>query len=259
MIKIKKYDKIYGGIVSKIKKDKKQGSVTVPLILILNQKKQSKLMSWQLYFDRIYVISLGESERKERLIKDFREYGIKFNFWTGIKCEDGREGIYLTLMNLFSHCLEKNMSRVAVFEDDCKFLVPPDEFNEKMDEIVRQARMINWWQLKLGSVLIREAGPLVTPNIFQMNGSYGLHASAYTSGFMRLALSLTKELPVDVSWAKSIEPNGKCYHTYPLLASQYDGNSSIDKCYRNWDEHIQGAFKKHTSKINLLNSGNVLP
>lgn len=216
-------------------------------------------MGWQSYFDMIYVISLSESERKERLIKDFREYGIKFNFWSAIKCEDGIEGIYMSLMDLFSFCLERNFSRVFIFEDDCKFLVPPEEFNEKMDEIVRQARMINWWQLKLGSVLIREAGPLVTPNIFQMNGSYGLHASAYTSGFMRLALSLTKELPIDVSWAKSIEPNGKCYHSYPLLCSQYAGESSIEGRITNWDFHIQGAFKKHTSKINFVDSKNIIP
>jgi hypothetical protein len=216
-------------------------------------------MGWQSYFDRIYVISLLRSDRRDRLVSDFEKYGISFQWWPASKNEDGRKGIWQSLYMLFRTSVGRNESRLLVFEDDVQFLVPPDEFNTTMEEIVRQARMIDWIQIKLGSVLLRPVHSLTTPNLFQTDGSYGLHAVAYSREFMEKALALPESLPVDVCWAKGIESQGKCYHAWPLLAGQYAGYSSIEKEEKNWNYHIQGSFKSHTQKINLLNSGNVLP
>lgn len=216
-------------------------------------------MIWKNYYDRIYVITIGVIERQQRIKQDFREYGIDFNWWSGIINSDGKKGIYDTFRYLFRYSLEKKYSRLLIFEDDCQFLLPPQEFNETMEEIVRQAQMLDWMQIKLGSVLLRPASHLVTPNLFETFGSYGLHAVAYTREFMEKALTLPEELPVDMAWSKHIESEGRCYHAWPLLCSQYAGMSSIEGKEVNWDFHIQGAFKRHTEKINLSSSNNIIP
>lgn len=217
-------------------------------------------MTWKNYFDRIYVISLLKSgcERRERIERDFKEYSIEYRWWPAAKHKDGRKGIYLSFRMLFRTSLSRGESRCLVFEDDVQFLLPPKEFNETMDEIVRQAQMLDWMQIKLGSVLLRQATHLVTPNLFETFGSYGLHAVAYTREFMEKALALPEELPLDVAWSKYIESEGRCYHAWPLLCSQYAGMSSIEGKEVNWDFHIQGAFKRHTEKINLSGSQNII-
>jgi hypothetical protein len=206
-------------------------------------------MNWQSYFDQTYVITLLKPERFLRLKGDFNQYGINLRWFKGIEDENGQKGIYLSLMSLFRECVEKNYSRVLVFEDDCQFKVPPAEFNSYMDSIVTQALELDWLQIKLGSVLIRPVETLVRPNLFKIEGSYGLHACAYSREFMELALALPESLPIDVCWMKEIEPLGRSYHSYPLLASQYPGYSNIERRVIDWTPHIEGAFKAHTKNL----------
>lgn len=213
-------------------------------------------MKWHSYFDGIFVTSAFDSERRPRLIEDFKRYGISFKWNYAVLCEDGKEGIYKSLTTLFKMSKHWNMSRILHFEDDCSFKCDPATFNSTMNSIVSQAMELDWLQIKLGSVLLRPPdGGLERPNLFKISGSYGLHACAYTREFMELALSLPMELPVDVSWQKSIESLGRSYHTYPLLCSQYPGFSSIQNENKNWDWHISGSFQKHTQKIKEQHEG----
>jgi hypothetical protein len=214
-------------------------------------------MSWRNYFDKIYVITIGDVERKQRVIDDFRKYGINFQWWGGTKDIDGKKGVRTSFIYLFKQA--QWLSRCLIFEDDVKFLVPPDEFNAYMEEIVRQSREIDWWQIKLGSVLIRPVEHLITPNLFRIEGSYGLHAAMYSREFMQRALELPESIPIDSLWMREIEPHGKCFHAYPQLASQYPGISLTEGGFKDWGYYIEGAFKKHTQKLNLQNNSKIVP
>lgn len=214
---------------------------------------------WQDKIENCYVLSIEGSNRRNKILHDFIKYDIKFKVWNADVHENGKKGVYLSYSNIFKWCILNNMGNILIFEDDVQFLLPPKEFNETMEEIVRQAQMLDWMQIKLGSVLLRPASHLVTPNLFETFGSYGLHAVAYTKEFMEKALALPESLPVDVSWSRDIESQGRCYHSFPLLAGQYKGFSDIEKCEKNWNEHIIGAFKRHTEKINLSSSQNIIP
>lgn len=207
-------------------------------------------MNWISYFDRVFVTSSYDSKRRLRVVEDFKRYGIPFGWNYACHDEDGKKGIYKSLMEVFRMCIYWEYSRVILFEDDCWFKVSPDEFNSIMNRVCEEATSLDWLQLKMGSVLIREPEEgLVTPNLFRIPGSYGLHACAYTREFMELALSLPMSLPIDVDWMKNIESLGRSYHTYPLLCSQYPGYSSIEKKETNWDFNIMGTFNKYTKKI----------
>lgn len=217
-------------------------------------------MSWQSYFDRIYVISLPDSERRVRVREDFDQYGIHLYFWDGIKEQDGKLGIFRTYREIFSNALWEGYDKIMIFEDDVLFVPWPADFRQSMDRIVQEAKMIDWMQIKLGSVLLRPVSEMVTPHLFRIESSYGLHAAAYSKEFMKIVMDYHYDgTPIDVMHMKQIEPLGKCLHSLPLLCSQYSGLSSIEGKHTNWDYHIHGSFETHTKKINLLNSSNGLP
>lgn len=205
---------------------------------------------WTNYFQRTFLINL--TKRPDRLAyasHELRRYFIPYQLFIGVLREDGREGIYESLMAIFRYCVANNIERILVFEDDVKLLLEPKEFNEVMERIIWQLKKIDWWMFKLGGVILQPFEKFASDNILHLRKSYGLHACAYDIRAMKFLLELQKELPFDMAISNTLEPFGNCYCSYPLLATQKLGGSDIEKKVTNWDYHIQFTYKSHIHKL----------
>lgn len=205
---------------------------------------------WYKYFDEIILLNLAS--RTDRLIyasHELKRYGIPFEREIAIPDDNGRLGVYLSLMKIFRQSLGLGLKKILIFEDDPKFLCTPDQFNDTMEKCVVQLQKLDWHLFKLGLVALQPFVKFVDENILPIRKSYGLHACAYSEEAMRYLLELKMELPFDTLMSNTIEQEGKSYCSYPLLCSQLVMKSDIEKRVTDWDHHIQGSYKTHIAKL----------
>ncbi len=113
-----------------------------------------------------------------------------------------------------------------MFEDDVKFVINP---NLVMDRCVAQLKKVDWDLFYLGPNTHKKFTEFKSPNLLPLQHGYGLHATAYSKSGMAKILSSEITKPIDVSLAGQVQSSGNCYACYPLIATQENGYSNIEK------------------------------
>lgn len=180
------------------------------------------------FFDQVSVLNLPERTDRLRLVKDqMHKYRIHAGYVPSMKNENGQQGVYDTLAKVFRRAIAAGKKSVLIFEDDVSIV------NVKFNSIIFAATKQlpeDWQMLYLGANLPNPN--LVTrysPNLLLTKRALALHAVAYSKSAMEMILSLPKMLPIDLQIASFVHPIGKTFVTYPLLCTQMDSISDIEK------------------------------
>lgn len=209
-------------------------------------------MPWTKFFSNIYLLNLPE--RKDRLVASALELGcmgIEATVFPAIKCDNGQEGVYLSLMKIFRHAVDNLYSSVLIFEDDFERCTGVPDFNQTMEKAVRQLPEY-WHMLFLGANLpVPELVTQYSANLLRTKRALGLHAVAYSHECMQMILCLPRQLPVDLQIANFIHPLGHSYVTYPLLCSQRVGYSDIEKRVTNYRVYLEDRYLTVLNHLNI--------
>jgi GR25 family glycosyltransferase involved in LPS biosynthesis len=201
-------------------------------------------------FDRTVMINLAE--RPDRLLHGsamLSAWGVEFERITGIKKENGQDGIYETLMSLFRECVDCGTKTLLVFEDDVHIL--EEDFNEILKSAVSHLP-VGWHMLYLGANLPKiDLVEMFATHLLKTKRALSLHAVAYSYECMKMILALPKQLPVDLQIASFIHPLGMTFTTFPLLCGQTPGYSDIEKKYTNYRGYIQDRYKLVIDHLNI--------
>lgn len=185
---------------------------------------------WTNFFSRIVLINLAS--RPDRLVEsslELKRHKIPFEVVPAIKNENGQQGISDTLRGLFRETLDAGHRNVLVFEDDVRMVVEPEEFERVMDLALVELPG-HWDILYLGANLPNKAMVSeYSAHLLSTKRALALHAVAYSRGGMEKILSLKPYLPIDLQIADLINIQGCSFVTFPLLCTQKEGFSDIEK------------------------------
>lgn len=199
-------------------------------------------MSWTNFFDKIYVINLAKrTDRMQQAIEQLTKYNIPFERWEAIENKDGAEGLRLTMIELFTHCIENNYQNCLIFEDDVDFLEP--DMNNIMEDAIEQLPP-DYHILYLGAQLCKMP-VFYWRNLLIVQDAYATHAAAYSNAAMKEILNSEFKSPIDNFFVKTIQKKGKCFCVYPLIASQIPSHSDIYTAtpIMDWRKYIQGKYE----------------
>jgi GR25 family glycosyltransferase involved in LPS biosynthesis len=204
---------------------------------------------WTNFFSRIVLINLAS--RPDRLVEsslELKRHKIPFEVVEGIKNENGQQGISDTLRGLFRETLEQSNGPLLVFEDDVRMVVEPAEFERIMDLALIELPS-HWDMLYLGANL---PSPRVvsefSAHLLRTKRALALHAVAYSRRGMEEILSLPPTLPIDLQIADEINTAGGSFVTYPLLCTQKESYSNIERkvvCYSRYIEDRYAEVEKY--------------
>jgi GR25 family glycosyltransferase involved in LPS biosynthesis len=201
------------------------------------------------FFDEVYVINLPE--RADRLVvisDELQGHGIPFTKFVATKHENGVKGLVESMKRLFSESLAKKQSNIMVLEDDASFLVPePVEFIRQ----VLQQLPKDYHLLELGLNLLTRP-KRISDNLLKVMDCYSTHAICYSAEGMRFALERLCAVPVmpyDQFVRNEILCCGKTYCTYPMLATQREGFSSIENKRIDWGKLMATTYAMMTRNL----------
>ena len=207
---------------------------------------------WHSFFDRIFVITLDhyKSEplrlRSNLAKQELGNHGIPFDWWQATYNDNGAYGCFLSYQKLFNYCLEMGYRNILVFEDDLKIIHPSPNsvLAVALDQLPEDYHTIH-----LGP---NTHVPLQYANrhlLLTMNQCRSTHAQGYSQEAMKQIISYEwTGTPIDQMIEEKLQPLGKCFCTYPLLVTQRNGFSDIDKREVNM-YYIQERFENNTKHL----------
>lgn len=204
-------------------------------------------MSWTSFFDKIVVINLPT--RNDRLVATMGEldkHNIPFDLVEATSHENGAMGLQITMINLFKDCIEKGYKNILVFEDDVEFL--NEDVNGTMDKVVEQLPD-NYHIIYLGCQPTHGYPRFYSDNLLPVTGAFATHACGYSLSAMKSLVALDMQPPIDNFIVRVLQPEGKCYQTYPFLATQREGFSDIGKAEISWKPFLEVRHKQKIAEM----------
>lgn len=199
---------------------------------------------WTNFFSKIYLLNLPE--RKDRLVVSAIELGavgIEATVFPAVKCDNGQEGVYLSLMQIFRHAVDRKYSSVLIFEDDFERCTGVPEFKKTMYDALLQLPEY-WHMLFLGANLPDpKQVTQYSANLLKTKRALALHSVAYSYECMEMILSLPRQLPIDLQIASFIHPMGHTYVTFPILCTQRPGYSNIELRNVSYKLYIEDRYE----------------
>jgi len=204
------------------------------------------------FFDKMFCINLDErTDRWEICKKEFEKVGIldKVERFSAVKDVDGRIGIIKSNLEIVKYAKENKLNNVLVFEDDVEFITDDTEGNLKKS--LSQVGTLKWSLFYLGANTHNKLLK-IKPNLILIKNSYAVHAMAYNKvvydNFIRKYEGMdriTKHSDIlDVYLAEQIQSKYVCLMTNPMLATQRNDYSDIEKREVN-QNYIEERFKKN--------------
>ncbi|HEX4851666.1 MAG TPA: hypothetical protein VFV08_12700 [Puia sp.] len=202
---------------------------------------------WTDHFD-IYLITLSR-RHKERLsvaMAELHQYKIPFMVIPGIDDPtDGAFGIFQTIQMYLS--LHRDGNKIPLFfEDDVRFLTNP---NPVMEKCLEQLNACAWDIFYMGINAEEKFVRFHSPNLLQIKKGFALHAVAYHPRIVPKILGFKYTgTPLDVMLYDHVQTDGRCFCSYPLLATQRSGYSDIQKKYMD-QSYIEQRYVIATSHL----------
>ena len=206
-------------------------------------------------FDAIYCINLDHrKDRWEQCQLEFDKVGIldKVRRFPAVKHNDGRVGIIKSNLAIVRNAKVMEYKNVLVFEDDVKFLEPSTVL-QNLSTAFEQATGLNidWSLFYLGANTHTKLQKL-SPNIVRLTNAYAVHSMAYSSKvydkFIDYASKvnyITRQQDIlDVWLADVIQANEMCLMVNPMLTTQRESYSDIEKRFVNYS-FIEERFNKN--------------
>lgn len=202
------------------------------------------------YFDWVFVVSLDNDIGRQRmsvLDPHLKEQGIVYEKWIATENENGVVGLLQTMLALFKSCILSGLNNVLILEDDSEFVV---DFWSFIKEVWPQVPE-EYHCLFLACTLMSRP-ERVSNNLLRIGSSYCTSAIVYTLEAMKLIVPMIEKNPTqayDITLMKNLQPDGKCFATYPQMCYQRAGYSSIEKKEMDWRSYQSHAFNTYTKGI----------
>ena len=204
------------------------------------------------FFDKMFCINLDErTDRWEVCKKEFEKIGIldKVERFSAVKDVDGRIGIIKSNLEIVKYAKKNNLNNVLVFEDDVEFIT--DDTQGNLQKSLDQIGKLKWSLFYLGANTHNKLLK-IKPNLILIKNSYAVHAMAYNKSvydrFIRKYRDIeriTKHSDIlDVYLAEEIQSKDVCLMTNPMLATQRNDYSDIEKRKVNQD-YIEERYKRN--------------
>lgn len=203
------------------------------------------------FFDEIWCINLDHrTDRWKNAQKEFDKLNIKdkVNRFSAIKKDDGRIGVIKSVLNILKYAKEKNLNNILIFEDDIKFL-NVDNFENILNNSINQ--LPDNWQLFYLGANLNTKNNKYSDNLVQLKNAYAAHSIAYNKNIFNKIIYYAEDINrinnikdvYDVFLTK-IQNNNLSFATHPLLSTQLQSYSDIEKCHVNYD-FIEERFKNN--------------
>lgn len=214
------------------------------------------------FFDHTFVVNLEDRpDRLESAKSEMAEHRIPYTVFTACRGTNGQDGIYTTLMKIFRRAISRHDAKsILVFEDDVRIL--RNNFNSVIHAATNQLPE-RWHMLYLGANLPKpELVTRYSENLLRVKRALALHAVAYSREGMEAIMALPKMLPVDLQIANFLQQAGHSYMVYPMLCTQHDGISDIEKtidesgvevgkAVKNDERYISPRYQKVCQQLNI--------
>jgi len=204
------------------------------------------------FFDEIYCINLDHRvDRWQESIKEFKKIGIldKVKRFSAIRNDDGRIGVIKSNLEIVKIAKEKNLNNVLVFEDDVKFI---NNSIENLKKSILQLSKFDWELFYFGANT-HEKLKIVDDNLILLRNAYAVHSMCYNKNifdkFIKYATMTNKIISnsqiLDVWLSSAIQTNNKSYMVNPIITTQRESFSDIEKRVVNY-KFIEERFKKNS-------------
>ena len=223
------------------------------VLMIISLKEAQLVNMWKKFFSQIYLLNL--EKRVDRLLKCceiFEQYNIPYKRISAIEKENGAEGLKDTMMIVFEDAIKNNYQNILVFEDDVKFVESVELFNETMNKVIEQIPS-NYHTCFLGCQATAGFPNWYSTNLLPLNKGFATHSVMYSLQGINEIMVRGMGYPIDNWMVDEIQTLGHSYCVFPLLCTQYEGDSDIGKTWINWDVFIT---QRYNQKINELRCQN---
>lgn len=177
------------------------------------------------------------TDRFEQAKKEFKDFGIRVEFFKAYPNKDGRIGLQQTLLEIFTWADEHSLDRILIFEDDVKFIGPVSRFNAALNDL----KGVNFDMLYLGATLL-DGCVKVTENLALIHRALACHAVVYHRRMFKDYLKhlnrvvqqgyIAKHEDIsDVFLAQEIQEREQTYMVWPIVATQRPSFSDIEKTF----------------------------
>ena len=207
------------------------------------------------FFSKVYVINLRRRiDRREFMQCQLDRCGIPFEFFEASEHQDGSIGLLMTMKRLFRHALSQHQTNIAVFEDDCTFLVqdPVSFLKEVLPQLPKDYSLF-YLGLNLIDRPIR-----MSENILKVVDCFSTHSVCYSANIMREILEELERIPdgqrkpYDILLRESFVGRGQSYCTFPMLATQNESHSDIENNNPKWGHLMAMSFALHTKNMRSM-------
>lgn len=202
------------------------------------------------HFDHIAVVSLDNEighQRMSVLDPHLKEHGIEYTKFVAIENENGVIGLLKSMKELFTSCIQMGFKNALVLEDDSNFKVPFWPFIEEI-----WSQVPNDYHCLFLACTLMSRPERISPNILRISSSYCTNAIVYSREAMKLILPMIEAnmtTAYDIILMKNLQPDGKCFATYPQMCFQRSGYSSIEKKVMDWESYQSHAFNTYTKGV----------
>lgn len=201
---------------------------------------------WTDFFDKIFLINLvARTKKLERAEQELTRYHIPYEIIKGTHLKrNGKYGLFLTFKNIMLSC--RRCRQILIFEDDVLFLRDPANIMEKC---IAQLSVRDWDLFYLGPNTHIPFPGFADQNLLPLQDGLSTHAVAYANTAVDMIVKMPwQDQPIDKMLAKDIQPLGRSFCSYPMLATQADGWSDVDlKIVQN--DYIEKRFTKHSAAL----------
>jgi len=204
------------------------------------------------FFEEIYCINLDHrKDRWKESLVEFEKLGIKDKVqrFSAVSRTDGRIGVIKSNLEIVKMAKKKGHKNVLVFEDDVKFVNNPIE---NLSLAIEQLKDKDWELFYLGANT-HEKLIKIEPNLIRLRNAFSVHAMAYNQSiynkFINYGNSVGEKLVhhlyiLDVWLSSVVQTNNKSYMVNPLIATQRESYSDIEKQVVKQD-YIEERFKNN--------------
>ena len=211
------------------------------------------------FFGEIYCINLDHrTDRWEHAQKEFDKVGAleKVKRFPAIPHKDGRIGIIKSNLEIVKLAESQNLENVLVFEDDVKFI----NDTQILEKAIEQIKKFKWALFYLGANTHEQLQTISPshPNLLILQNAFAVHAMSYNkiiyNHFIKRYENINhiQELAyqdiLDVYLAQVIQKKNLCLITNPMIATQMESYSDIEKKEVNYS-FIEDRFNNNTKHI----------
>lgn len=193
--------------------------------------------------EKIYCINLNERpDRWQRLKEEIKKMDFTVERFQAIREKTGFIGCKRSHVEVLKLCW--SCKCFMILEDDVCFM--PDA-KENLDKAINQLPR-NWDMLYLGvnpQVKLKK----FSKNLYEVKNSWTTHAMIFNNQNNIIDFIIEnadRERKIDVLYANLIQEKFKCFVTYPLVTTQYNGISDVVKGKVDYYNTIINGFKKFT-------------